>query len=115
MKRLFRSIGYAWNGVVYALRITPNMRIQAVILCVVVVAGCIVQLSATEWSLLALCAALVLAAELINTAIEHVVDVISPDYHPVAGRIKDMAAGAVLICAATAAAVGALIFLPKWM
>lgn len=115
MKRWFRSIGFAMKGVIYALRITPNMHIQLGILCLVVIAGLIVHLSLTEWCILTLCAALVLVAELINTAIEHVVDLISPDYHPLAGRIKDMAAGAVLIGALASAVVGVLIFLPKLM
>ena len=113
MKRWFRSMGFALHGVMYALRITPNMRIQLGVFCLVVIAGAVFHLTLTEWCLLALCASLVLAAELINTAIEHVVDLISPDYHPLAGRIKDMAAGAVLICALASAVVGVLIFLPK--
>ena len=59
-----------------------------------------------------LCFGLVLAAEAFNTAIERLVNLVSPDYHPIAGDVKDIAAGAVLICAVTAALVGAIIFIP---
>ena len=58
------------------------------------------------------CGTSVLAAEAFNTAIERLVNLVSPDYHPIAGDVKDIAAGAVLICAVTAALVGAIIFIP---
>ena len=59
-----------------------------------------------------LCFGLVLAAEGFNTAIERLVDLVSPDYHPIAGDVKDVAAGAVLICAIAAAIVGMIVFIP---
>jgi diacylglycerol kinase (ATP) len=55
---------------------------------------------------------MVLAAEGFNTAIERLVDLVSPDFHPVAGDVKDVAAGAVLICAIAAAIIGMIIFIP---
>ena len=54
----------------------------------------------------------VIAAELFNTAIEKLVDLVSPQQHPVAGQVKDIAAGAVLVCAATAAIIGLIVFIP---
>ncbi len=65
-----------------------------------------------EWVAIILCIGMVLATELINTAIERLVDLISPDRNPIAGQIKDIAAGAVLICAIAAAIVGLIIFIP---
>jgi diacylglycerol kinase (ATP) len=56
-----------------------------------------------------------LAAEGFNTAIERLVDLVSPDYHPIAGAVKDIAAGAVLLCAIASAIVGTIIFLPYLM
>jgi diacylglycerol kinase (ATP) len=58
---------------------------------------------------------MVLAAEGFNTAIERLVDLVSPDYHPIAGDVKDVAAGAVLICAIAAAIIGAIIFTPYFL
>lgn len=60
-----------------------------------------------------LCIALVISLEALNTAIEHLTDLVSPDYHPLAGKAKDVAAAAVLIAAMGAAVAGGLIFLPK--
>lgn len=63
--------------------------------------------------MVALCIALVLSLEALNTAVEHLTDLVSPDYHPLAGKAKDVAAAAVLIAAMGAIVAGGLIFLPK--
>ena len=65
-----------------------------------------------EWMIIILCIGVVIAAELFNTAIEKLVDLVSPQQHPVAGQVKDIAAGAVLVCAATAAIIGLIVFIP---
>lgn len=70
------------------------------------------QITSTEWCIVLICFGLVLAAEAFNTAIERLVNLVSPDYHPIAGDVKDVAAGAVLICAIFAAIIGCIIFLP---
>ena len=62
-----------------------------------------------------LCFGIVLAAEGFNTAIERLVDLVSPGFHPIAGDVKDVAAGAVLICAIVSAIVGAIIFIPYFL
>jgi diacylglycerol kinase len=90
-----------------------NAKVHAVITVVVVAAGFFFALSAGEWALVVLAIALVWTAEAMNTAIETVVDLASPEQHPLAGRAKDAAAGAVLAAAIGAAIVGALIFSPK--
>jgi len=66
----------------------------------------------TEWIVIILCIGVVIAAELFNTAIERLVDLVSPERHPIAGQVKDIAAGAVLVCAVAAAIIGIIIFLP---
>ncbi|MEM1219016.1 MAG: diacylglycerol kinase family protein [Bacteroidota bacterium] len=71
------------------------------------------EVSATEWCLLILSIGVVLAAEAFNTAIEKLTDLVSPDYHKLAGQAKDLAAGAVLLTAIAAALVGFIIFVPK--
>jgi len=89
------------------------MRIHAVIALLVVVCGFIFDISRTEWMLCVLCFGLVFGAELINSAIERVVDLASPDRHELAKNAKDMSAGAVLVCAVFSAIVGLIIFVPK--
>ena len=69
----------------------------------------------TEWCIVVICFGVVLAAEGFNTAIERLVDLVSPEFHPVAGDVKDVAAGAVLICAIAAAIIGCIIFVPYLM
>ena len=65
-----------------------------------------------EWIAVILCIGMVIGAELFNSAIERIVDLVSPQRHPLAGQIKDIAAGAVLICALTALIIGLIIFIP---
>jgi diacylglycerol kinase len=78
-----------------------------------VLAGLYFKIERTEWLVMTLVAALVLSAEAMNTAVEFVVDLVSPDYHPLAGKAKDVAAAAVLLAAFGAIIVGLIIFLPK--
>lgn len=92
------------------------MQIHLIVALLVVVAGLFFTISLTEWMLCLLCFGLVIGAEMMNTAIENLVDLASPQKHELAGKAKDMAAGAVLVCSIFAAAVGLIIFLPKvWM
>jgi len=79
----------------------------------VVFAGFYFSLSNFEWTVLVLAIALVLSLEMINSAIEYMVDLVSKDYNPVAGKVKDVAAGAVLIAAIFAIIIGLIIFIPK--
>jgi undecaprenol kinase len=87
----------------------PNLRIHAALTAAVAVAGVVLRLPAGAWALLTLAAGLVLVAELVNTAIEDVVDLACPDDHPLAKRAKDVAAAAVLVAAVTAVVTGAFV------
>ena len=113
VQRSILGINYAWNGIVYFFRTQQNGRIQAIVALLVIVFGYLLKLSRTEWLIVVVCIAMVLAAEMINTAIEYLTDLVSPHYDIKAGRIKDVAAGAVLITAIGAAIVGVWIFLPR--
>jgi diacylglycerol kinase len=75
--------------------------------------GILFAISIAEWMLCLLCFGLVITAEMLNTAIENLVDLASPQKHVLAGKAKDIAAGAVLVAAIVAAIVGLIIFLPK--
>lgn len=89
------------------------MKIHLVITTLVVIGGVVFSISLTEWMFCLLCIGLVIGTEMINTAIENVVDLASPELHPLAGQAKDIAAGAVLICAIISVIIGLMIFAPK--
>ena len=110
---LLHSFRYAFAGVAHALRTQRNMKTHAAITTAVIVAGVVLRVSLTEWAVLIVTIGLVWQAELMNTALEAVVDKASPELHPLARVAKDCAAGAVVISAITAVCVGAVIFLPK--
>lgn len=114
IKRL-NSFRYALAGIADLLGSQPNARIHLLATALVIAAGLYFGLSKNEWCLVVLAIASVFAAEAFNTALEHLTDLVSPDYHPLAGKAKDVAAGAVLFAAIGAAVVGVLVFLPKIM
>lgn len=104
------SFVYAWRGVVELFRSQRNPRVQLFAFAVAIGAGICFKLDRTEWALVILCGALVLTAEALNTAIEFVVDLASPEKHELARKAKDCAAGAALIASLGAAAVGVVVF-----
>jgi len=73
------------------------------------------EVTRTEWCLLVFCVGLVWMAEIFNTAIETLTNLVSPEFHPLAGKTKDLAAGAVLMASITAAVIGLIVFVPYWM
>ena len=102
----------AFNGLGLVFRSQDSVRIQAIAALAAVVLGVALRVSAPEWCALVLAIALVLTAEALNTSIEAVVDLVSPEFHQVAGRAKDVGAGAVLIAALGSIVVGLLVFGP---
>ena len=113
LRERIRSFGYALKGIALLFASQPNARIHAVVLSFVVAAGFYFDVNKTEWLTIVLIAALVLSAEAMNTAVEFVVDLVSPDYHLLAEKAKDVAAAAVLLAAFGAVIIGLIIFLPK--
>ena len=107
-----RSFGHAFRGLKVLLQTQPNARIHAVATVLVVAAGALLRISSMEWVLIVLAIAGVWTAEALNTAIEFLVDLVSPDPHPLAGKAKDVAAGAVLIAAIGSAVIGGFVFGP---
>lgn len=104
-----KSFAYALSGVAHAWRTQKNFRIQ-VGLGVVALAVCAaLHVPAVGFAILALAIAVVLALEVLNTAVEALVDLASPQVHPLAKAAKDAAAGAVLIAAAGSVAVAAFL------
>jgi diacylglycerol kinase (ATP) len=112
LRKRINSFGYAFKGIASLLKREHNAWIHCIAIIVVTLAGLHFGITRTEWCIVCLCFGMVLAAEGFNTAIERLVDLVSPDFHPVAGDVKDVAAGAVLICAIAAAIIGMIIFIP---
>lgn len=108
--KFIKGFGYALKGVAVAVKEQLNLKVHLLAVVVVIVAGIYFELNAVEWAIIFLTFGLVIATEMVNTAIEYLVDFVSPQQHPMAGKIKDVAAGAVLITAVIAIAVAITIF-----
>lgn len=106
------AFGHAFRGWGHVLKTQQNAWIHSLIASIVVVMGLWLELSVSDWAILALTIAMVFTAEFINTAIEAIVDLASPSYHPLAKVGKDVGAGAVLVAALAAIVVGLLILGP---
>ena len=105
-----KSVGFAMRGLLAAAKGERNFRIQLCAFAAVVALGFLLRLTALEWVAVLVCSAMVLGAELFNTAIETVVDLVSPDFNKLAGKAKDVSAAAVWVIALFAAVVGIIVF-----
>ena len=111
-----KSFVYATKGILYFIKTQPNAWIHLGFAGAVVGMGFFLKVSIGEWMILLFLIAWVLSMEALNTAIEVLVDLVSPEFHPKAGIVKDVAAGAVLFTAIASALIGLLIFVPKiWL
>jgi diacylglycerol kinase len=113
LKKRIQSFGYAFKGVFIFFRETPHAKIHLLAIVVITILGQYLSLSRMEWCIIVACMALVMVAEAINSAIEYVVDLASPDQHPLAAKAKDVAAGAVLLGVIFCGVVWGMIFIPK--
>ena len=104
---------FALNGILLSFKSETNFKIHLPIALITATAGFVFKLNLLEWCIILLAMGVVLSLEILNTAIESLVDIVSPGYSEKAGRIKDMAAGAVFIAAMVSAIIGFIIFLPK--
>jgi diacylglycerol kinase len=110
---LFKSFQFAFDGIKTSLVRERNFRIQVTIGILILPLGVALKISVFEWIELIIVAALVIILELINTALESIVDLVSPEVKESAKIAKDTSAAAVLVAAMASVAVGVLIFLPK--
>jgi diacylglycerol kinase (ATP) len=110
---VFDSLNYAFEGIIHVLRTQRNMRIHFAIAFVVLVAALVVNVTKLELIALLISITFVLIAEMINTAVEHAIDISTTSFDPMAKLAKDIAAGAVLIASVNALAVGYLVFAGK--
>ena len=107
-----QSFRHAFRGLVYVIQTQRNAWIHVVIATFVFLLSLWLRLDARDWAVIILATAMVFTAEFLNTAIEAVVDLASPQKHPLAKVGKDVGAGAVLIAAVAAVLIGALILGP---
>ena len=112
-KSRFRSFKYAFEGLFTLFKSEPNALIHLLAVIIVIFMGLFFEINKQEWIVVLLLFALVFISELFNSAIEYLSDIISPDYHPLIKKIKDMSAAAVLISALISIIIGLIIFLPK--
>lgn len=106
----WRSLKQAWRGFLYVWKTEGHLQFHLFAGTVVLGAAWCFKLSRMEWLLLSYAIGAVIATEVINTAIELVVDLIEPNFHPLAGMTKDVAAGAVLVAVIQAVFIGVGIF-----
>ncbi|MBU5427104.1 diacylglycerol kinase [Tissierella pigra] len=112
-KSIIDSFNFAVSGIIIALKTEKNMKIHYIIALGVIILSLFFDFSRVEFLLLLFSITLVVVAEMVNTALERVIDLITQDYHPLARLVKDVAAGAVLIAAINSIIVGYLLFFDR--
>jgi len=110
--KFIKSFSNAARGIAYLFKSQTNARIELIIASIVVISGILFKISSVEWVIILLCIALVLGFEGINTSLEIFADKLHPGFDNEIGKLKDVAAGAVLITAVVAAIIGFVIFVP---
>jgi diacylglycerol kinase len=113
LKHRIKSVGYACEGIITFFKTQPNAQIQLLAAVAIIMVGFILDISCWEWCWIVASIASVIITEMLNTALEFLTDLVSPSVHPLAKKVKDVAAGAVLIAAITSVVIAVIIFLPK--
>lgn len=114
-KKLINSFKYAIEGFISSFKTERNMKIHVLAMIVVIALGIFAKLDKMEWCIIIVSIVAVISAELFNTAIETVVDMISPEKNEKAKLAKDISAAAVLVLAIGAVVIGGVIFIPKFI
>ena len=109
MNSFFKSFIYAIKGIQLSLK-ERNKKVLVACALIAIILGFIFKITITEWCIILICIGVVLSLEMINTAIEKLVDLVEPDHNPKAGAIKDLSAGAVLVFSVISAIIGIMIF-----
>jgi diacylglycerol kinase (ATP) len=113
LKARFNSFIYAYAGIKYFLRYEPQALIHLIAAILVIFAGFYFKITRQEWFAVIFSIGIVIVSEMLNTAIEKLTDMVSPEVNPKAKVVKDLAAGAVLFASIIAAVIGLIVFLPK--
>lgn len=115
MQKFLRSFKFAAEGIIHCMKRERNFKIHLLMAIIVVIMGFLTKISLFEWYIIIILISGMLALELVNTATERIVDLVTKEFHPLAKQAKDTAAGAVLVFAMASAIIGVLIFIPKWL
>jgi undecaprenol kinase len=110
-----KTFRFAFEGFAYAFRTQRSMKVHVTVAVLAVIAAALLRLEPVEWAIILILIGLVFAAELLNTAVEAVVDLASPDQHRLAKAAKDVAAAFVLVFAITAIVVGLILFISAFL
>lgn len=113
LEKRVESFKYALNGLKIVFREEHNARIHLIVSLIVIACGFIFHISTVEWIIICFAIGLVISMEIINSAIENLSDFVSPEYHKLIKKVKDLSAAAVLVCTISSVVIGILIFLPK--
>ena len=113
LQQRLKSFSYAIKGLQTTVKYEHNTWIHLFATVLVIVFGFIYELTTFEWCWITLAIGLVVVTEILNTAIEHLTDLVSPEFHPLAKKTKDAAAGAVFIASIIAVIIGLMVFIPK--
>ena len=113
IKKFINSFKYPFSGLRYAYKNEQNLAVDIGIAVIVIIAGILLKVSIVEWAILAITVGLVISFELINTAIEAVVDLVTEEFHPLAKIAKDTASAATFVASIIAAGMWLTVFLPK--
>lgn len=114
-KSLCNSFKFAFRGIESSFLSERNMKIHYFVMFMVIIFGILFKITKIEWIICIILFGLVIAAEMINTAIESVVDLVTSENNVLAGKAKDIAAGAVLVLAISSATIGLIIFIPYFV
>lgn len=109
MNSFLKSFTYAIKGIQLSLK-DRNKKVLIACAFITIILGFVFKITITEWSIILICIGVVLSLEMVNTAIERLVDLVEPNHHPKAGAIKDISAGAVLVFSIISAVIGVMIF-----
>lgn len=115
LRKRMKSSKYAFNGLKIVFKEEHNARIHLFISLIVIICGFIFQISIIEWIVICFAIGFVICMEILNSAIENLADFVSPEYHNLIKKIKDISAAAVLISTISSIVIGILIFLPKML
>ncbi len=110
MKNFIRSFHDAFNGIKFSFLQQRNLKVQTLIAGITIASGLYFNITIAEWSIVLLATALVIGLEIVNTAIENLVDLVTTEWKPLAGKIKDMTAGAALTASVISLTVGIIVF-----
>jgi diacylglycerol kinase len=110
MLEFIKSFFYAFKGIRASLVEQRNLKVQSLVALITIGAGFYYGISAVEWCLVLMMIGIVIGLELVNTAIEDLVNLVTTEWKPLAGKVKDIAAGAVLVVSIIAVVVGVIIF-----